>query len=96
MFKETVIENKSTELFYDLAERSFDASWKYIQGICDGGISYLIDDADFMSPFIRDVISHIYKNFDVFTKQEGNTGNLNEVDLEEIAERLVRHSWDLY
>ncbi|HED1448326.1 TPA: hypothetical protein R4S89_003085 [Enterobacter hormaechei subsp. steigerwaltii] len=27
MSKETVIENKSTELFYDLACRSFTASW---------------------------------------------------------------------
>ncbi|EKN6007621.1 TPA: hypothetical protein ACLMQK_004224 [Yersinia enterocolitica] len=93
MYKKTVIKNESTEFFYDLAERSFDASWKCMQAACNEDISHLVDDADFIIPFMKQVMAHIYKNFNVFSKQEGNTGDLNEVNLEEISARLVRHSW---
>ncbi|EHJ4396035.1 hypothetical protein KAV55_005103, partial [Salmonella enterica] len=58
------IENTSTELFYDLAKRSFEASWKKMQDMCSDSISYLVDDADFMSTFIRLTINHICHNFD--------------------------------
>ncbi|ECK6867978.1 hypothetical protein R4U18_001632 [Salmonella enterica] len=87
------IENTSTELFYDLAKRSFEASGKKMQDMCSDSISYLVDDADFMSTFIRLTINHICHNFDTFTKQEGNQGNLDDVNYEEVAERLVRNAW---
>jgi hypothetical protein len=80
MYKEIIIKNKSTELFYDLAERSFDASWKHMQEACNEDISHHIDDEDFIVPFIKQVIAHIHKNFNVFTKQEGNSGNIHEVN----------------
>lgn len=91
MSKKNVIENKSTKQFLDLACRSFDANWKAIQegyGEC----SELLDDPDFMSPFIRYVIDHIEKNFVKFTTQEGDCGNLDEVNLELVAVVLVWHS----
>lgn len=53
MSKNIEIKNTSTELFYDLAKRSFEASWKTMQDICSDNISHLVDDADFMSAFIQ-------------------------------------------
>jgi hypothetical protein len=53
MSKNIEIKNTSTELFYDLAKRSFEASWKTMQDMCSDSISHLVDDADFMSAFIR-------------------------------------------
>ncbi|WP_232507910.1 MULTISPECIES: hypothetical protein [Photorhabdus] len=91
MSKNIEIENTSTELFYDLAKRSFEASWEVMQDMCSDSISHLVDDADFMSAFIRLMINHICHNFDKFTTQEGNQGNIDEVNYEEIAERLVRN-----
>lgn len=34
MTKNIEIKNTSTELFYDLAKRSFEASWKTMQDMC--------------------------------------------------------------
>lgn len=93
MSKNIEIKNTSTELFYDLAKRSFEASWKTMQDMCSDSISHLVDDADFMCAFIRITINHICNNFERFIKQEGNQGNLTEVNFEEVAERLVRYSW---
>lgn len=42
---------------------------------------------------LRITINHIYNNFDKFTYREGNQGNINDVDYEEVAERLVRYAW---
>lgn len=93
MSKNIEIKNTSTELFYDLAKRSFEAGWKAMQDVCNENISHFVDDADFMSAFIRITINHIYNNFDKFTYREGNQGNINDVDYEEVAERLVRYAW---
>lgn len=60
MSKNIEIKNTSTELFYDLAKRSFEASWRTMQDMCSDSISHLVDDADFMSAFIRLTINHIY------------------------------------
>ncbi len=90
MSKNIEIKNTSTELFYDLAKRSFEASWRTMQDMCSDSISHLVDDADFMSAFIRLTINH---NFDMVTKQEENQGNLDDVNYEEVAERLVRNAW---
>lgn len=94
MSKNNEIKNVSTEVFYDLAQRSFDASWKSLQEMCSYNISKYIDDADVMSLFIQNVIAHISNHFDRFTSLEGNSGSLTEVNFEEVAERLVRHSWE--
>ncbi|HHJ4219733.1 TPA: hypothetical protein ACQJLA_001400 [Raoultella ornithinolytica] len=93
MCKNIEIRNTSTELFYDLAKRSFEASWKTMQDMCSEDIAHLVDDADFMSAFIQTTINHIYNNFDKFTTQEGNQGNIDDVNYEEVAERLVRNAW---
>lgn len=93
MSKNIKIKNTSTELFYDLSQRSLEANWETMQEICSDNISHLLDDPDFMSQFIRKVINHISDNFDKFTKLEGNKGKLEQVNLEEVAERLVRYSW---
>ncbi|EJD4034246.1 hypothetical protein M1O72_004965 [Salmonella enterica] len=93
MSKNIEIKNISTELFYDLAKRSFEASWRTMQDMSSDSISHLVDDADFMSAFIRLTINHICHNFDTFTKKEGNQGNLDDVNYEEVAERLVRNAW---
>ncbi|EKS3672651.1 hypothetical protein QL374_002377 [Salmonella enterica] len=93
MSKNIEIKNTSTELFYDLEKRSFEASWRTMQDMCSDSISHLVDDADFMSAFIRLTINHIYHNFDTLTKQEENQGNLDDVNYEEVAERLVRNAW---
>ena len=63
MSKNIEIKNTSTELFYDLAKRSFEASWKTMQDMCNDSVSHLVDDADFMSAFIRLTINHICHNF---------------------------------
>ena len=95
MSKNIEIKNTSTELLYDLAKRSFEASWKSLQEICSYDISHYIDDADVMSLFIQNVIAHISNHFDRFTSLEGNSGSITEVNFEEVAERLVRHSWEI-
>ena len=64
MTKNIEIKNTSTELFYDLAKRSFEASWKTMQDMCSDSISHLVDDADFMSAFIQLTINHICHNFE--------------------------------
>ena len=93
MSKETVIKNKSTELFYDLACRSFSASWNMFMEVNgDGDANDYLDDPDFMSPFIIYVIDHIQNNFERFTTQEGDSGSINEVNFEQIAVVLVCHS----
>ncbi|MEI3783843.1 hypothetical protein, partial [Pectobacterium brasiliense] len=84
MSKETFIENKSTEMFFDLAKRSFKASWEVLQEI-NGDSTGLLDDPDFMSPFIINVFDHIQRNFEQFTAQEGNRGDITEVNFEQVA-----------
>ncbi len=60
MSKEKIGVNKSTELFYDLACRSFSASWNLFMEVNgDGDANDYLDDPDFMSPFIIYVIDHI-------------------------------------
>ena len=93
MTKNIESKNTSTELFCDLAKRSFEASWKTMQDMCSDGISHLVDDADFMSAFIRITINHVCHNYDKLTAQEGHHGNIEEVNYEEVAERLVRNAW---
>ncbi|MEL2388760.1 hypothetical protein R9J49_21125 [Escherichia coli] len=41
MTKNIESKNTSTELFYDLAKRSFEASWKTMQDMCSDSISHL-------------------------------------------------------
>ncbi|MEL7629192.1 hypothetical protein AAGW04_09335 [Pectobacterium aroidearum] len=91
MSEVTVIENKSTELFFDLAKRSFKASWEVLQEI-NGESTGLLDDPDFMSPFIMNVFDHIQRNFEKFTAQEGHRGDITEVNFEQVAAMLVRYS----
>ena len=57
------IKSVSTETFYNIAERSFEASWKVMQDMASDNVSYLVYDADFMCVFIGNVIEHISKNF---------------------------------
>ncbi|HCB1359690.1 TPA: hypothetical protein MYO01_004805, partial [Klebsiella variicola subsp. variicola] len=86
MPKETVVTNKSTQLFLDLAIRSLEASWKLFQEVNgDGDANDYLDDPDFMSPFIMNIIDHIQNNFERFTTQEGDSGSINEVNFEQIA-----------
>ena len=93
MPKETVVTNKSTQLFLDLAIRSLEASWKLFQEINgDGDANDYLDDPDFMSPFIMHVIDHIQNNFERFTTQEGNSGDINQVNFEQVAALLVGYS----
>ena len=93
MAKENTIENKSTELFYELACRSFSASWNMFMEVNgDGDANDYLDDPDFMSSFIIYVIDHIQNNFERFTTQEGDSGSINEVNFEQIAVVLVCHS----
>lgn len=49
MSKNIEIVDTSTELFCDLAKRSFAANWNMLRNIYGDSISHLIDDADFMS-----------------------------------------------
>ncbi|RUR90055.1 hypothetical protein [Pectobacterium polaris] len=93
MFKEKISINKSTELFYDLACRSFAASWNMFMEVNgDGDANDYLDAPDFMSPFIIHVINHIQNNFERFTTQEGNRGNIHEVNFELVAAMLVEYS----
>ncbi|ELY3773531.1 hypothetical protein SMX71_003202 [Cronobacter dublinensis] len=91
MSKKMVIENKSTALFFDLAKRSFKASWQILQEI-NGESTELLDDPDFMSPFIMNVFDHIQRNFERFTAEEGNRGDITEVNFELVAVMLVRYA----
>ncbi|AOR61772.1 hypothetical protein [Pectobacterium wasabiae] len=85
--------NKSTELFYELACRSFTASWNMFMEVNgDGDANDYLDDPDFMSPFIIHVINHIQNNFERFTAQEGNSGDINQVNFELVASMLVEYS----
>ncbi|MBN3053053.1 hypothetical protein H4F45_16535 [Pectobacterium brasiliense] len=93
MSKNTMGINKSTELFYDLAYRSFSASWNMFMEVNgDGDANDYLDDPDFMSPFIIHVINHIQNNFERFTAQEGNSGDINQVNFELVAAMLVGYS----
>lgn len=93
MSKENITINKSTELFYDLACRSFAASWNMFMEVNgDGDANDYLDDPDFMSPFIIYVIDHIQDNFERFTTQEGNSGDINLVNFELVAAMLVGYS----
>ena len=93
MSKEKIFINKSTELFYDLACRSFSASWNMFMEVNgDGDANDYLDDPDFMSPFIIHVIDHIQNNFERFTTQEGNYGDIHEANLEQVAALLVGYS----
>lgn len=93
MSKETVVTNKSTQLFLDLAIRSLEASWKLFQEVNgDGDANDYLDDPDFMSPFIMNIIDHIQNNFERFTTQEGNCGDIYEVNFEQVAALLVGYS----
>ncbi|MBA0167828.1 hypothetical protein [Pectobacterium sp. CFBP8739] len=93
MSKEKIGVNKSTGLFYNLACRSFAASWNLFMEVNgDGDANDYLDDPDFMSPFIIHVIDHIQNNFERFTAQEGNDGDINEVNFELVAAMLVDYS----
>lgn len=91
MSKKNGVENKSTELFLDLAIRSFEASWEFFQKV-NGDSIELLDEPDFMSLFIMYIIDHIQNNFERFTTQEGNSGYIGEVNVEQVAEKLVKYS----
>lgn len=91
MSKEKIGVNKSTELFYDLACRSFSASWNMFMEV-NGDANDYLDDPDFMSPFIIDVIDHIQNNFERFTDQEGNNVDIHQVNFEMVAVMLVEYS----
>ena len=93
MSKEKIGVNKSTELFYDLACRSFAASWNMFMEVNgDGDANDYLDDPDFMSPFIIHVINHIHNNFERFTVQEDNSGDINQVNFELVSAMLVGYS----
>lgn len=93
MSKERISINKSTELLYDVACRSFTASWNMFMEVNgDGDANDYLDDPDFMSPFIIHVIDHIQNNFERFTDQEGNSGDINRVNFERVAAMLVEYS----
>ncbi|MDE4821495.1 hypothetical protein [Klebsiella pneumoniae] len=93
MSKKSIASNKSTELFYDLACRSFAASWNMFMEVNgDGDANDYLDDPEFMSPFIIYVIDHIQNNFERFTAQEGNSGDINQANFELVAAMLVEYS----
>lgn len=93
MSKDKIYINKSTELFYGLACRSFTASWNMFMEVNgDGDANDYLDAPDFMSLFIIHVIDHIQNNFERFTAQEGNSGDIHEVNFEQIAAMLVGYS----
>lgn len=91
MFRKNGVENKSTELFLDLAIRSFEASWAFFQKVNGESIEFL-DDPDFMSLFIMYIIDHVQNNFERFITQEGNSGYIGEVNVEQVEEMLVKYS----
>lgn len=78
--KNIEIKNVSTEVFYDLVLRCFDASWKSLKEMCVYNILHYIDDADVMSLFIQNVIAHISNHFYRFISLGGNSGSLTEVN----------------
>lgn len=93
MFKEKIGINKSTELFYDLACRSFATSWNMFMEVNgDGDANDYLDDPGFMNLFNIYVIDHIQNNFERFTVQEGNSGDINQVDFELVAAMLAGYS----
>lgn len=93
MSKNNEVDNKSTRLFFDLACRSFAASWNMFMEVNgDGDANDYLDDPDFMSPFIIHVIDHIKNNFERFTAQEGNHSDINQVNFELVAAMLVGYS----
>ncbi|CNC59218.1 Uncharacterised protein [Yersinia frederiksenii] len=93
MSKEKISINKSTELFYELACRSLAASWNMFMEVNgDGDANDYLDDPDFISPFIIHVIDHIQNNFERFTAQECNSGDINQVNFELVATLLVEYS----
>lgn len=93
MSKNNEVDNKSTRLFLDLACRSFAASWNMFMEVNgDGDANDYLDDPDFMSPFIIYVLDHIQRNFEKFTAQEGNLGDITKVNFEQVAAMLVRYS----
>lgn len=93
MYKENIDINKSTELFYDLACRSFAASWEMFMKVNgDGDANDYLDDPGFMNLFNIYVIDHIQDNFERFTTQEGNSGDINQVNVEQVAAMLVGYS----
>ncbi|EBM4147887.1 TPA: hypothetical protein K8143_004456 [Escherichia coli] len=93
MSKESIASNKSTELFYDLACRSFTASWEMFMEVNgDGDANDYLDDPDFKNLFIIYVIDHIQNNFERFTAQEGNSGDIHEVNFEQVAAMLTGYT----
>ncbi|MCM8331291.1 hypothetical protein [Enterobacter hormaechei] len=93
MSKKSIASNKSTELFYDLACRSFAASWNMFMDVNgDGDANDYLDDQYFMNPFIIHVIDHIQNNFERLTAQEGNNVDINQVNAELVATMLVDYS----
>lgn len=93
MSKKSIASNKSTELFYDLACGSFAASQNMFMEVNgDGDANDYLDDPEFMSPFIIYVIDHIQNNFERFTAQEGNSGDINQANFELVAAMLVEYS----
>lgn len=91
MSRKNGVENKSTKLFLDLAIRSFEASWEFYQEV-NGESIELLDDPEFISLFIMYIIDHIQNNFERFTTQEGNSGYIDEVNVDQVAEMLVKYS----
>ena len=93
MSKESIVSNKSTELFYDLVCRSFTASWEMFMEVNgDGDANDYLDDPGFMNLFNIYVIDHIQNNFERFTAQEGNSGDIHEVNFEQVAAMLAGYS----
>lgn len=93
MSKKSIASNKSTELFYDLACRSFTASWEMFMEVNgDRDANDYLDAPGFMNLFNICVIDHIQNNFERFTVQEGNSGDINQVDFELVAAMLAGYS----
>lgn len=91
MSRKNGVENKSTKLFLDLAIRSFEASWEFYQEV-NGESIELLDDPEFISLFIMYIIDHVQNNFERFTTQEGDSGYIDEVNVDQVAEMLVKYS----
>lgn len=58
----------------------------------DGDVNDYLDDPDFMSSFIIHVIDHIQNNFERLTAQEGNSGDIHQVNVELVVAMLVDYS----
>lgn len=91
MSRKNSVENKSTEFFLELAIRSFEASWEFYQEV-NGESIEVLDDPEFMSLFIMYIIDHVQNNFERFTTQEGNSGYIDEVNVDQVAEMLMKYS----